>query len=350
MIRYSGAQAGTGGTVTAGTGSAAGDTIHTFTTTGTSAFNLTGLDLNARLGLTLTSEISGTGGFTFNGPGRLTLTGSNNFSGGTAVTGSGSMLVLGHAHALGGSTFTGGDGGLSFGSLSAATFGGLSGGTSLVLSNSSAAAVALSAGVNNQTTTFSGGLSGGGALEKVGSGTLTHAGASNYSGVTTVAAGGLWLSGTLGATPVSVAAGGRFGGTGSLAGNLSFLSGSVFEVLDLADPLAVTGTTTFAAGFGIANLAGIDWDAVSLNTPFTLLSTAQSFDSSQIGNFGSTNAAAVGTGRQAYFESGSLQLIVVPEPGALGLLGLGLGIAALARRGRRCQTFLQAVKICRRAR
>ena len=46
-------------------------------------------------------------------------------------------------------------------------------------------------------------------------------------------------------------------------------------------------------------------------------------------------------------EVGLAQGKTVPEPGTLGLLGLGLGIAALARRGR---TFLQAVKICRGAR
>ncbi len=53
---------------------------------------------------------------------------------------------------------TGGAGNLSLGDLTAATFGGLPGNSNLVLSISSAAAVAISVGANNQSTTYSGTL------------------------------------------------------------------------------------------------------------------------------------------------------------------------------------------------
>jgi hypothetical protein len=44
------------------------------------------------------------------------------------------------------------------------------------------------------------------------------------------------------------------------------------------------------------------------------------------------NAASVGTGRSACFQNGSLQVVVIPEPRA-ALLG-GLGVLMLLRRRR----------------
>ncbi len=71
--------------VTAGTGSATDYTLHTFTA-GASTFDLSGLVLSERLGLTLTEGITGDGDLTFQGPGRLTLNGDNTYTGATTVT------------------------------------------------------------------------------------------------------------------------------------------------------------------------------------------------------------------------------------------------------------------------
>ena len=91
--------------------------------------------------------IAGSGGLTVSGGGQVTLTGSNTFGGTTLVT-SGS-LVLGNAGALCGSTLdTSGAGTLSFGALTAATLGGLTGSGKLALINSSSAPVVLSVGNN----------------------------------------------------------------------------------------------------------------------------------------------------------------------------------------------------------
>jgi len=107
IVRYAGDQAGTGGTITAGTGSAAGYTIHQFTHTSTSnqtySFNLSGLDLNERLGATVTGQITGSGNLSFNGPGRLTLSGNNDYTGETTV--SSGILVIDGMH-TGGDAFT----------------------------------------------------------------------------------------------------------------------------------------------------------------------------------------------------------------------------------------------------
>jgi hypothetical protein len=73
----------------------------------------------------------------------------------------------------------------------------------------------------------------------------------------------------------------------------------------------------------------LDWDSLDLNSPYTLISTTQTFTASDIANFGLENAAPVGTGRSAYFQSGSLQLVVVPEPTTMALLGAGVALLGL---------------------
>ena len=86
IVRYRGDAAGTGGTVTAGSGSADGYTLHTFTTTGASSLDLSALNLNTRLGAVQTGVIDGSGDLTFTGPGKLTLDAANTFTGTTRVT------------------------------------------------------------------------------------------------------------------------------------------------------------------------------------------------------------------------------------------------------------------------
>jgi autotransporter-associated beta strand protein len=187
IVRYLGSQQANGGTVTAGSGSSAGYTIHTFTTAGSDTFTLLP-SLS-----TISGNISGTGGILKSGIATLTLSGSNTFSGNTSINAG--RLLLSNTFALGQSTFTGGSGTLSFGSLTAATFGGLSGATNLALTNTSAAAVALAVGANNTNTSYSGVLSGAGGLTKVGTGVLTLAAANTLSGSTLISAGRLEIGG-----------------------------------------------------------------------------------------------------------------------------------------------------------
>ena len=84
IVRYEGDSVGNiGGTVTAGTGSAEGYTLHTFTNTGSANFNMSGVNLNNRLGATISGNVTAAR-VDYNGPGTLTLAGSSNsaFSGG----------------------------------------------------------------------------------------------------------------------------------------------------------------------------------------------------------------------------------------------------------------------------
>ncbi len=64
---------------------------------------MSGLDLDARLGATLTGDITGSGNLTFDGPGRLTLSGTNTYGGATNVN-AGTLVVNGDH--TGGGAFT----------------------------------------------------------------------------------------------------------------------------------------------------------------------------------------------------------------------------------------------------
>jgi autotransporter-associated beta strand protein/T5SS/PEP-CTERM-associated repeat protein len=209
--------------------------------------------VNART-LTVGGTIGGGYSLTKAGAGTLALAGANTYSGPTTVTGG--TLSLQNQYALQDSTFQGGTGTLSFGTLTAATFGGLSGGTSsnLTLINSNGQPVALSVGNNDQSTTYSGIIQCLGSLIKVGSGTLIVTGANTYTGSTTVNVGTLacGASNVIGTGSVTVS-----GGTLSL-GSYSDSVGAV----TLASGAITGGTLTSTSGFGVqsgsasARLAG----------------------------------------------------------------------------------------------
>jgi autotransporter-associated beta strand protein len=83
----------------------------------------------------------------------------------------------------------------------------------------------LTVGSNNLSTIFSGTIFGGGFLTKIGTGTLVLSGANEYAGGTTVNGGLLQVDNTSGSGtgtgPVTVNSGGKLGGTGTIAGNVT---------------------------------------------------------------------------------------------------------------------------------
>ena len=256
VVRYEGTQAATGGTVTSGTGTASGYTMHTFTETGNGALDLSGVDMNARLGTKITSVITGTGNMVYNGPGKLILSGNSTYNGSTTITagtlqlGDGSTqgainssaitnngtLIINRRNALrldavisgtgafvqegagrttlgGASTFTGGTT-INGGSLATtaanrlATNGAvivnggglfLLGGNQQISTLSGAGAVelgryTLTSGVSNST--FSGNISGLGGLVKSGAGTFTLSGSNSFFGDSFITEGTLVLNST----------------------------------------------------------------------------------------------------------------------------------------------------------
>jgi autotransporter-associated beta strand protein len=173
-------------------------------------------------------------------------------------------------------------------------------------------------------------------LTKQGGGKLTLSGTSSYTGATDVNAGTLIVSGNISTSiTTTVKDNGILGGGGSVAA-LIFEGGSFFDIFEAVantDSLASTTTTFSTSGFGIGSLvyqgAAVNWGSID-NGTYTLITGT--LDSTNLDHFGLTNAYDIGGGRSAYFENGSLQLVIIPEPRA-ALLG-GLGLLALLRRRR----------------
>lgn len=220
IVRYKGTAAGLGGTITAGAGTASGYTLHTFTSTGSSTLNLSGLNLNNRLGAVQNGVISGAGDLTFTGPGTLTLNAANTFSGVTRIN-AGTLTI-------------GGNGSIA-----------------------TSSGVSIASGANFNVSTASGGFILGASQNLSGGGTIT--------GDVSIAG-----SHTPGFSP----------GIQTFENNLSYTTGASitwelvddslagrgtnYDGIDVAGNLSFTGSTTLNLDF---NLAGsqVDWSSTFWN-------------------------------------------------------------------------------------
>ena len=177
-------------------------------------------------------------------------------------------------------------------------------------------------------------------LTKTGQGVLELSGANAYQGITEIQAGTLLINGsTIANSAISVSSGAVLGGNGIIGGNLTLASGAFFA-FDTASTLTLNGSLTLDSSFGVGSLRdlngnAINWDSIEEGT-YTLMNTSFTFDDLNISNFGFANRTPVAAGKYAYFENGSLELEVVPEPTTLALASLGAALAVwMARRRRR---------------
>jgi len=221
------------------------------------------------------------------------------------------------------------------------------------------------------------GISGSHGLQKTGLGTLVLSGSSSYTGGTEVAAGSLLVNGTVNGG-LDVASGATLGGSGSVFGTVSILSGGTFSPgnspgIFSATELVLAGSTLMeidgTAGAGVigghdlTNISGlltyggtllIDFGpaitaAFPDNTSFNLFdfgSQTGFFDSITTASDGSFYSGLTFTGsgdvRRATAGNQTLEftystgnLVIVPEPSAWLLAGLGAGVALACVRRRR---------------
>jgi fibronectin-binding autotransporter adhesin len=239
---------------------------------------------------------SGTGALTKSGTGDLTLSGANTFTGDTTIDAG--SLTLGHADALQNSTLTTATG-LSFGELTSANLGGLTGSQNLALTNGSAAAVALTMGGNDASSSYSGIFSGTGSLTKSGTGNLTLSGANAYTGGTTVSAGTLTgTSSSLQGDITNNAAvvfdqttdgtyAGAMSGSGALTksgtGNLTLSGANAYTGGTTVSAGTLTGTTSSLQG-DVTNNAAVVFDQAADGTYAGVMSGTGSLTTSDSGN------------------------------------------------------------------
>lgn len=115
--------------------------------------------------------------------------------------------------------------------------------------NTATGTTTLKVGNLNTSDTFAGDITNGVtktiAFTKVGTGTMTLSGANTYTGITTLSAGKLLVSGSISASPITVAAGAILGGSGNIAsasvsGRLA--PGNSAGTLTASGSVTITGT------------------------------------------------------------------------------------------------------------
>ena len=291
-------------------------------------------------------------GFTTYGTGTITMAATNTFTGPMIVAGG--TLNFSNQFTLQNNTLTMSGGSVTFDkgiTGSAFNLGGLAGTGNLAVQNTTPAAIVLTVGANNASTTYSGNLTGAGTLVKVGTGTLDIQGAgNNTAGVLTVSNGVVLLDKASTATVHAINNG------IAISGGTVQLSGTGGD--QIADTKTVTinsGTFDFngltetiggLAGLGGTNLDSVGSGTLTVGVPSgTAVTNASAMNGGNLVFSGPGTQVLAGTdNRDAFFSGltttvtgGTLQLgtggalpaiggaagITLTSPGTLALNGAG---------------------------
>jgi fibronectin-binding autotransporter adhesin len=316
---------------------------------------------NSVVNVFFSNNISGTGGLIKSSGGNAYLTGTNTYSGTTTITGG--FLVAGSTTGLSASSVVVTAGGILDIAQRAVTIGGLSGSTDSVHSfPGTGGQGALTLAVASGTVTYGGQVGGSFPnlrLTKTGLGTQILSGSNNYSGNTAVDVGTLLVNGAVGSGTVTVASAAILGGSGTIGGPVAVLGGGILSPGTSPGTLTVNNSLTLAntsilefelnpANFtigggvndlitgvtalaldGVLNVSGAgDWTTVPNNSSWRLFNYSGALTNNVL-SFGSMPTLATGQSFQINTATpGQVDLVIVPEPGALALAAAGVGLAA----------------------
>ncbi|HEY4942180.1 MAG TPA: autotransporter-associated beta strand repeat-containing protein [Rhizomicrobium sp.] len=283
---YAGGTTISGGTLELGNGTPSGSILGNIVDNGT-------LSLHRSDNVLFSATISGSGALVQKGPGMTVLTATNTYSGGTTIQGG--MLILGNGGTVGSIVGNVADNAaFAFNRTDNLTFAGVISGTGsvtkyngntliLTANNSYSGGTTIAGGTlqlgnggaggaivgdvadngtltidRSDTLTLAGVISGAGGLNQIGTGMTVLSGISPYSGPTFVTAGILDVNGSI-ANSAVVLNGGTLKGNGTI-GSLTVLGGSNVSPGNSIGTLNVAGSIGFAAGTTYAveiNAAGL---------------------------------------------------------------------------------------------